>query len=102
MWMSEHEITRSYLEAEDQKTQISILSELNLCSEKDIIDILASRGSLKKGGPKLLSERMELYQKGLSDVEIGRLTGYDPSTIRYWRKCRGLPPNYPKRGNHHA
>ena len=36
---------------------------------------------------------MELYRKGLSDEKVGRILGFSGSTVRYWRRRRGLPPN---------
>ena len=37
--MSDNEIVRTYNEARNKKTQIKILSDLNLCSYNDIVDI---------------------------------------------------------------
>lgn len=42
---------------------------------------------------KKSEERMELYKRGLSDVQIARRLGVDKSTIWNWRKNRNLPPN---------
>lgn len=39
--------------------------------------------------------RMELYQKGLNDCQIGRELGVSDTTISMWRKARELPPNRP-------
>jgi hypothetical protein len=40
MWMTEYEISRSFMRATKFKEQIRILSELNACSEEDIINVL--------------------------------------------------------------
>ncbi|MBR4668417.1 MAG: hypothetical protein IKO76_06645 [Butyrivibrio sp.] len=42
--MDNNEICRSYKEARNKKSQIGILAELNLCSTKDIIEILKEGG----------------------------------------------------------
>lgn len=42
--MSDNEIVRTYNEARNKKTQIKILSDLNLCSYNDIVDILNKYG----------------------------------------------------------
>ena len=42
--MSDNEIVRTYNEARNKKAQIKILSDLNLCSYNDIVDILNKYG----------------------------------------------------------
>ena len=42
--MTTPEIVRSYKEAKDKRTQISILSDLNACTEREIKDILIKGG----------------------------------------------------------
>lgn len=42
--MSCGEIVRSYREAADKKAQVKILAELNLCSQREIIEILIANG----------------------------------------------------------
>lgn len=43
MYMTEAEIVSSYKRADNKKTQIKILAELNACEEKEIINILKQR-----------------------------------------------------------
>lgn len=43
MQMSVAEIRRAYSQAKDKKAQISILSDLNLCSKKEILNIVCER-----------------------------------------------------------
>lgn len=47
MQMSVAEIKRAYSQAKDKKAQISILSDLNLCSEKEILNIVCERKESK-------------------------------------------------------
>ena len=44
MEMTKDEIIRRYKEAKDKKDQIKILADLNLCSSKEIKDILVAAG----------------------------------------------------------
>lgn len=37
-----------------------------------------------------LQERMALYNRGMSDREIARVQGIDPSTVCHWRHANGL------------
>lgn len=39
------------------------------------------------------ARRLELYEQGLSDVEIGKAVGYGRNTIKAWRLVRGLKSN---------
>ena len=43
--------------------------------------------------PEEERQRMDLYQRGLSDYEIERRLGIGKGTIRHWRKARNLPAN---------
>lgn len=40
-------------------------------------------------------KRMELYRQGLNDCQISRELGVTDTSIRLWRKARGLPSNRP-------
>lgn len=44
MEMSKGEITTSYRQAKDKKKQIEVLSELNMCSKEEIVEILKEQG----------------------------------------------------------
>lgn len=39
-------------------------------------------------------KRLELYNQGLNDSEIGREIGCERYTITYWRRAHGLSPNF--------
>lgn len=41
-------------------------------------------------------EIMNLYRAGMTDWEIGKIIGYDRSTIGSWRRSQGLSPNVAK------
>lgn len=51
----------------------------------------------KKGtnwlSPEEERQRMDLYQRGLSDYEIERRLELSKGTIQHWRKIRNLPAN---------
>ena len=44
MEMSQGDIVRSYRGAADKKAQVKILADLNVCSQREIIDILIANG----------------------------------------------------------
>lgn len=44
MEMSQGDIVRSYREAVDKKAQVKILADLNVCSQREIIEILIANG----------------------------------------------------------
>lgn len=47
MWMKDEEIARSYRESTKRKAQIGVLADLNLCSKKEIEEILIKMGEIK-------------------------------------------------------
>lgn len=47
MHMTDNEIVRSFLESADKRKQIGILSELNACTEGDIVEVLEQDGRVK-------------------------------------------------------
>ena len=59
--------------------------------------VKAKRPGNQKGTNQLSPEeerqRMDLYQRGLSDCEIERRLELSKGTIRHWRKARNLPAN---------
>ena len=46
--------------------------------------------------PEEHAERLELYNKGMSDREMAKLLYLDVSTVVYWRKIKNLSPNKSK------
>lgn len=45
--MTVDEIVTSYRQARNQQTQIGVLADLNVCTRKEIKDLLAEAGALK-------------------------------------------------------
>lgn len=48
--------------------------------------------------PEEERQRMDLYQRGLSDAEIERKLGIGRGTMHHWRERRKLPANKNKSG----
>lgn len=48
--------------------------------------------------PEEERQRMDLYQRGLSDAEIERRLGIGRGTMHHWRERRKLPANKTKVG----
>lgn len=44
--------------------------------------------------PELNQPRLDLYNAGLNDTEIGQQLGLTKGTVARWRKTRGLAPNH--------
>lgn len=99
MVMAEAEICRHYRLALDQRADITVLADLNLCSKKDIIAILQRNGvavKRKKPGqaPKCNHDYIrKLHATGLTDQEISEAVGVSPYTVGRYRKTLGLPRN---------
>lgn len=72
--MTISEIKRSYEQAKDKKRQISILAQLNDCTEKDIREILGIKAETKKqvNVMELLSAELERVEAQLSELETLR------------------------------
>lgn len=52
MWMTESEIAKEYREAKNKKHQISILADQNVCSHKQIREILIKMGEIESKEPE--------------------------------------------------
>lgn len=46
--------------------------------------------------PDKEKERLDLYNRGMSDAEIAKRVYVEKNVIQRWRTRRGLPPNAPK------
>lgn len=96
------EIVRSYRMAADPKKQIKVLAELNACSVKEIRQVLVGEGVLpreteipeepKKAAKKRFDEETArmLYEEGLDDAAIAKVTGMTAHTVAKWRSRNGL------------
>lgn len=79
--MTVDEIVTSYRQARNRQTQIGVLADLNVCTRKEIRELLAEAGVLsppapetaKKGGrPLSFDEELarRLWAEGMTDAEI--------------------------------
>ena len=80
--MTDEEICRDYRQAKDQREQIRILAELNLCKPKEIAEILVAGGCtvdkrflLAGPAPKKPSGRPENVRAAAIDVIAALLDG---------------------------
>lgn len=93
MVMTDFEIRREYRQARYPEKQIAILAQLNGCHVNDIRDIL--NGVSPKKPRKVFmhtsnEDKLELYNQGMNDYEIGRALNIASTSVCYWRKKNGL------------
>lgn len=96
--MTVEEIVTSYRQAKNQQTQIGVLADLNVCTRKEIKELLTEAGALqpppesKAGRPVTFDteEARRLWDEGLPDAEIA--ARLEISTVRFakWRQRVGL------------
>ena len=92
------EIVTSYRQAKNQQTQIGVLADLNVCTRKEIKELLTEAGALqqptesKAGRPVTFDteEARRLWDEGLPDAEIA--ARLEIPTVRFakWRQRVGL------------
>lgn len=81
--MTVDEIVTSYRQAGNRQTQIGVLADLNVCTRKEIKDLLAEAGVLEaplenKGGRPMTFDTelaRRLWSEGLTDTEIALQLG---------------------------
>ena len=88
----------SYRQAKNQQTQIGVLADLNVCTRKEIKELLTEAGALqqppesKAGRPVTFDteEARRLWDEGLPDAEIA--ARLEIPTVRFakWRQRVGL------------
>lgn len=96
--MTVDEIVTSYRQARNRQTQIGVLADLNVCTRKEIEDLLAEAGALKappekKGGrPTTFDTELarRLWSEGLTDTEIAAQLGIPVVRFAKWRQRVGL------------
>ena len=97
MTMTNEEIVRHYNQARDKKTDITVLAELNGCSNREIREILqtASGQMVTREVKRKFDETVafQLYEDGLNDREIAAKLGVSKYTIFNWRHENDYPPN---------
>lgn len=85
MQMSVAEIKRAYSQAKDKKAQISILSDLNLCSEKEILNIVCER---KESNPEKSKEENTWISTPKQRALIDRLEELDGKILKLEKEYR--------------
>jgi len=96
--MTVEEIVTSYRQAKNQQTQIGVLADLNVCTRKEIKELLTEAGALqqppesKAGRPVTFDTELarRLWGEGLTDAEIA--ARLEIPTVRFakWRQRVGL------------
>jgi len=61
IWQSDKDICDMYRHAANPKEQIRILAQLNICTEKEIRDVL-ERNGIEPVGPRVVQHRSEPYK----------------------------------------
>lgn len=96
--MTVDEIVTSYRQAKNPQLQIGVLADLNVCTRKEIKDLLAEAEVLKappenKGGrPVTFNTELarRLWGEGLTDTEIAAQLGIPVVRFAKWRQRVGL------------
>lgn len=96
--MTVEEIVTSYRQAKNQQTQIGVLADLNVCTRKEIKDLLTEAGALqqppesKAGRPVTFDteEARRLWDEGLPDAEIAARLEIPAVRFAKWRQRVGL------------
>lgn len=96
--MTVDEIVTSYRQARNRQTQIGVLADLNVCTRKEIKDLLAEAGVLEvplenKGGRPMTFDTelaRRLWSEGLTDTEIADQLGIPVVRFARWRQRVGL------------
>lgn len=99
--MTVDEIVTSYRQARNRQTQIGVLADLNVCTRKEIRELLAEAGVLsppapetaKKGGRPISFDAelaRRLWAEGLTDAEIAEKLGIPVERLVRWRQRVGL------------
>lgn len=100
MEMTDKEICQEYREAKNKNQQIRILADLNLCTPREILDILTAAGEISGVNPPKLpkaaaptrscrstmppetvKELIRLAEEGLSSIEIAERLGLDRQQV---------------------
>lgn len=96
--MTVEEIVTSYRQAKNQQTQIGVLADLNVCTRKEIKELLTEAGALqqppesKAGRPVTFDTELarRLWGEGLTDTEIAAQLGIPVVRFAKWRQRVGL------------
>lgn len=96
--MTVEEIVTSYRQAKNPQTQIGVLADLNVCSRREIRELLTEAGALapppeKKGGRPVTfntEQARRLWDEGLTDTQIAAKLGVPVPRFVGWRRRVGL------------
>ena len=97
--MTEKEIVKSYKNAVNQRAQIGILAELNLCSKKEITAIIEAAGlnvpgrrpvTKKEPIQEAVEEKKEELPEAVSKLIIARIEELDRIIGEYTREYEEL------------
>ena len=96
--MTVDEIVTSYRQARNRQTQIGVLADLNVCTRKEIKDLLAEAGVLEAPLENKVGRSMtfdtelarRLWSEGLTDTEIALQLGIPVVRFARWRQRVGL------------
>ena len=101
IWQSDKDICDMYRHAVNPKEQIRILAQLNICTEKEIRDVL-ERNGIEPVGPRVVQHRSEPYKpwtieemvqllylvaNGMTDKKLSEYFGRSETAIRNM-KCK--------------
>jgi len=105
MYMKESEICLEYRQAKNKQKQISVLADMNACTQAEIIALLAKcgeqveSGAGGRGADTMKSQSwdtekaMALYNEGKTDQQIAEAVFISDSMVGVWRRKQGLPAN---------
>lgn len=97
MVQSEFEILRDYRQAKDKKEQIKILADMNLCTQKEVVELLVKHGinaKYRKSKNEAKLEKLKvLHSQGLTDEEMAEKLRFKPEYVRQLRVRLDLNKN---------
>lgn len=97
--MTVEEIVTSYRQAKNQQTRIGVLADLNVCTRKEIKELLIEAGALQQPPPESKAGRpvtfdtekaRRLWDEGLTDAEIAARLEIPTARFAKWRQRVGL------------
>lgn len=97
MKMSDFEILRDYREAKDKNEQVKILADMNLCTQKEVVEFLAKHGinaKCRKCKNEAKLEKLKvLHSQGMTDEEMAEELSFVSEYVTQLRLRLGLSKN---------
>ena len=97
MKMSDFEILRDYREAKDKNEQVKILADMNLCTQKEVVEFLMKHGinaKCRKCRNEAKLEKLKtLHSQGMTDEEMAEELGFGHEYVGQLRRRLGLSKN---------